>query len=64
MGDQTDAQSASNAQRALKVLARSVFKELKRGGYSRHEMVGFATELLDLVTAELRADSADEAAAE
>ncbi len=42
------------SQKALRVLAKSVFKELKRNGYERAEMVAFASELLELVTDELR----------
>jgi hypothetical protein len=44
------------AQRALRVLAKSVFKELKRAGYSRADMVAFASELLDLVTHEIKSN--------
>lgn len=53
--------SASAQQRALKILAKSVYRELKASGYARSDMVGFANELLDLVTSEIResADSAD-----
>lgn len=40
--------------RALKILAKSVYRELKSSGYSRSEIVGFTNELLDLVTSELR----------
>jgi hypothetical protein len=48
-------QRASGAsQQALRVLAKSLFKELKRAGYSRSEMVAFAGELLDLVTREIK----------
>ena len=46
------------SQRALRVLAKSVFKELKRNGYERAEMVSFASELLELVTDELRDSNA------
>jgi hypothetical protein len=41
-------------QRALKILAKSVYRELKSSGYSRSDVVGFTNELLDLVTTELR----------
>jgi len=44
-------------QRALKILAKSVYRELKSSGYSRSEVVAFTTELLDLVTGEMRQDS-------
>lgn len=46
--------TSTATQRALRVLAKSVFKELKRSGYSGSEMVGFASELLDLVTTEMK----------
>ncbi len=49
--------------RALRVLAKSVFRELKRSGYARAEMVAFASELLDLVTTEIRTDGNGGAAA-
>jgi hypothetical protein len=39
---------------AVRVLAKSLFKELKRAGYNRSEMVAFASELLDLVTTEIK----------
>jgi hypothetical protein len=44
----------------LRVLARSVIKELKRSGYRRAEMVAFASELLDVVTTELRDDRSEQ----
>ena len=41
-------------QRALKILAKSIYRELKSSGYNRSEIVGFTNELLDLVTSEIR----------
>lgn len=55
-GDGMSERTQSAAQRALRVLAKSVFKELKRAGYSRAEMVAFASELLGLVTTEIKAN--------
>ena len=40
--------------RALKILAKSVHRELKSSGYSRSDIVSFTNELLDLVTTDLR----------
>ena len=40
--------------RALKILAKSVHRELKSSGYSRSDIVSFTNELLDLVTSDLR----------
>ena len=51
-------QIVGTSQRALRVVAKSVFRELKRAGYTRTEMVSFASELLDLVTLELKSGAA------
>ena len=40
--------------RALRILAKSVFRELKSSGYSRSDIVAFATEMLSLVSTDLR----------
>ena len=47
--------------RALRILAKSVFRELKTTGYSRSDIVSFATELLSLVSSDIRgqADAAE-----
>ena len=52
-------EQANDARRALQVLAKSVFKELKRNGYDRGEMVAFASELLELVTRDTKAPAGD-----
>ncbi len=56
-----DALDASPAQgeraKALKILAKSIFRELKTNGYETREIVALSTELLDLVTTEIRPDS-------
>jgi len=56
MSEMTQAtrQSSNGHQRALKILAKSVYRELKASGYSRSDMVGFTNELLDLLTTDLR----------
>lgn len=46
--------SARGQQRALKILAKSVYRELKASGYDRSDIVGFTNELLDLVTSDLK----------
>lgn len=45
--------------RALRILAKSVFRELKSSGYSRSDMVAFATEMLSLVSSDLREESVE-----
>jgi hypothetical protein len=50
--------------RALRILAKSTFRELKSSGYSRSEILAFATEMLSLVSSDLRDGQSVEAAAE
>jgi len=40
--------------RSLKIIAKSLFKELKENGYDNRQIVNLSTELLALVTSELR----------
>jgi hypothetical protein len=40
--------------KALKILAKSIFKELKGQGYDNKQVVSLATELISLVTDELQ----------
>lgn len=46
--------------RALRILAKSVFRELKSSGHTRSDIVAFATEMLSLVSSDIRGESADE----
>ena len=48
------AKRTQSTERALKILAKSVHRELKASGYSRSDIVCFTNELLELVTDELR----------
>jgi len=50
----TNPMSQSNEPRALRILAKSVFRELKTTGYSRSDIVAFATEMLSLVSTDIR----------
>ncbi len=44
--------------KATKILAKSLFKELRGNGYSPNQILGLSTELIDLVTQDLRDASA------
>ncbi len=44
-------------EKALKILAKSIFRELRANGYEPRELVALSTELLELVTSEIRPDS-------
>ncbi len=46
----------STSPRAIKILAKSIFRELKSSGYNRHEVLAFATEMLGLVRTDLHGD--------
>lgn len=45
--------------RAVKILAKSIYKELRQNGYTRNEIVAFSTELLGLVTTEIKSNDRD-----
>jgi hypothetical protein len=44
-------------EKALKILARSIFKELKSQGYEAKQIVSLATELISEVTSDLQHDT-------
>lgn len=44
----------STDKRATKILARTFFNQLRASGYTSNQIIGVATELIDLVTCELR----------
>lgn len=48
--------------RSLKIIAKSLFKEMKENGYDTRQIVNLSTELLSLVTSELRDGDQDAAA--
>lgn len=52
---------APQSTRALRILAKSVFRELKSSGYSRSDIVAFSTELLSLVSSDIRDEAPSEA---
>ena len=43
--------------KAVKILAKSIFRELKTNGYEAREIVALSTELLDLLSTEFKTDS-------
>jgi hypothetical protein len=49
--------------KGTKILAKSLFKELRGNGYSANQILSLSTELIDLVTQDLRAASEGEPAA-
>jgi len=45
--------------KATRILAKSLFKELRGNGYSPNQILSLSTELIDLVTKDLRGDQAE-----
>jgi hypothetical protein len=50
--------------KATQILAKSLFKELRGNGYSPNQILGLTTELIDLVTKDLRETTHGAGAAE
>jgi hypothetical protein len=48
---------APNRERALKILSKSIYKELRQNGYEPKQIVALATELISLVTTDIKEDS-------
>ena len=48
----------STDKKGTRILARTVFTQLRASGYTPHQIIGIATELLDLVTEDLKGDHA------
>ena len=44
----------STDQKGSRILARTFFNQLRASGYTPHQVIGIATELLDLVTVDLK----------
>jgi hypothetical protein len=44
--------------KGTQILARTLFKELRGSGYTPNQILGLSTELIDLVTKDLKADQA------
>ena len=53
----TEMNVAQEREKALKILAKSIFKELKSQGYETKQIVGLATEILSQVTEDLHTDT-------
>jgi hypothetical protein len=49
--------------KGTQILAKSLFKELRGNGYSTNQILSLSTELIDLVTQDLKVEHAQAAAA-
>jgi hypothetical protein len=50
----TPATPARKYDKSLKILAKSIFRELKENGYDSRHIVSLSTELISLVTSDLK----------
>jgi hypothetical protein len=57
LATQEAAATAPNRERALKILSKSIYKELRQNGYEPKQIVALATELISLVTTDIKEDS-------
>jgi hypothetical protein len=46
-----------NREKALKILSKSIYKELRQNGYEPKQIVALATELISLVTSDIKDDA-------
>ena len=51
--------SLGERDRAIKILAKSIFRELKMNGYETRQIVALSCELLGLVTTKMKPDGMD-----
>jgi hypothetical protein len=49
--------SVSTDAKASKILARTFFNQLRASGYTPTQVIGVATELIDLVTSDIKEES-------
>lgn len=47
------------AERAAKILAKSLFRDLRKNGYSHQHIIALSSELIALVTEDIRGDVID-----
>jgi hypothetical protein len=57
LATQDPAVPPANRERALKILSKSIYKELRQNGYEPKQIVALATELIGLVTSDIKEDS-------
>lgn len=45
-----------NREKALKILSKSIYKDLRQNGYEPRQIVALASEIISLVTSEIKDD--------
>jgi hypothetical protein len=54
--ERAHAASAKGGDRAVRILAKSLFRQLKESGYANRDILSLSTELVGLITSDLRPD--------
>lgn len=49
--------SMPNREKAIKILSKSIYKDLRHNGYEPRQIVALASEIISLVTSEIKDDS-------
>ena len=49
--------AVQNRDKALKILSKSIYKEMRQNGYEPKQIVALATELISLVTSDIKEDA-------
>lgn len=55
------AASHAGGDRAVRILAKSLFRQLKESGFQNRDILSLSTELVGLITSDLRPSDADDA---
>jgi hypothetical protein len=58
MADAFPSPSTARDPRAVAILAKNIYRQFRAGGFSEHDVMALAGELLDLVTTEVRKGAA------
>ena len=58
----SSSKTVNTSTRGLSILARSLFRQMREQGYSPAQIIGLSSELLDLVSSDLRQTGEDDAA--
>ena len=46
-----------NREKAIKILSKSIYKDMRQNGYEPKQIVALATELISLVTSDIKEDA-------
>jgi hypothetical protein len=55
--DTLQSQGRGEREKAIKILAKSIYRELRASGYETREIVALSSEIIGLVTTDIKPDS-------